>query len=506
MFKLKPVLCCILIFYACLTFAQPANNNCSGAITLTPNYPCSSVSGNVTGATQSQAGCTGNANDDVWYKFTATATSQTVAVQGSSSFDPVFQVFTGTCNTTSVSGTSLVCRDNSASGGLESYNLTGLTAGTTYWVRVYDYSSGTPSTPTFSICVVKPPPPTQQDCAGGLSICNNATFSGNSSGSGNYADLTSGNRGCLTNGEHQSSWYAFSPTVSGTIAFTIAPANGTDDYDFAVWGPMSSVTCPPSAAPIRCSWSSSIGSTGLRVGAGDNSEGSGGDKWVNAITANAGEIYLLVIDNYDASSSPFNLNWGLTGGASLNCNTLPVSLVDFTGEKQNDKVRLGWTTSTETNSHYFALERSVDGLSFEEIGRVDAAGTCFSTRHYSFIDQGPQPGTNYYRLRQVSLNGSAIYSNIVAFDFIRQEILLTNLRPNPTSGAVNGDFYTPAGGRLRIRVLDYMGHVLLDEARTVPPGLSPLNTSLEGYPPGIYFLQVDLNEQEYQSMHRVIRN
>ncbi len=155
-------------------FAQPANDNCAGAIVLTPGASCSYVAGTTTGATQSFTGCAGTADDDVWYRFTATATSHTVQVQSGASFDAVFQVYSGSCG-----GTSLVCRDATGSGGLESYNLTGLTVGSTYWIRVYHYFSGAGSG-NFQICVTAPPSaPTNDDpcSATPLTVGSSCSFS-----------------------------------------------------------------------------------------------------------------------------------------------------------------------------------------------------------------------------------------------------------------------------------------------------------------------------------------
>src|ERR1035437_1736974 len=141
---------------SCGSGSAPANDNCSGAIALTPGATCTPTTGNVSGATQSLSsilcnGFTGDANDDVWYKFTATSALHTITVAGSASFDPVVDVRSGACN-----GANINCADATGSGGTEVINLAGLSIGTTYYVRVYDYGSGTPVTTTFTICVTTP--------------------------------------------------------------------------------------------------------------------------------------------------------------------------------------------------------------------------------------------------------------------------------------------------------------------------------------------------------------
>ncbi|MBH8570613.1 fibronectin type III domain-containing protein [Microvirga sp. STS02] len=137
---------------AASTATPPANDNCSGAIALTSGTTCTTTMGTTVGATQSQAsitcgGYTGNSDDDVWYSFVASATSHTVTVTGNGTFDAVVDVRSGTC----ASSTNIGCSDATTAGGIETATLTGLTVGSTYYVRVYTYDAGT--TGTFTICV-----------------------------------------------------------------------------------------------------------------------------------------------------------------------------------------------------------------------------------------------------------------------------------------------------------------------------------------------------------------
>ncbi len=135
----------------------PANDECANAINLTVNgNTCTTATtGDVTNATQSipAISCvsTGTANDDVWYKFTATATAHDITVVGSGSFDAVVDLRSGTCP-----GTNISCADAQGLGGTEVINATGLTIGSVYYVRVYDWYSGAPPTTTFTICVTTP--------------------------------------------------------------------------------------------------------------------------------------------------------------------------------------------------------------------------------------------------------------------------------------------------------------------------------------------------------------
>jgi hypothetical protein len=113
-------------------FAQPANDDCANAITLTPaagNIPVL-TEGTTAAATQSLAPCSGTTANDVWYRFVATKTAhRVVAQQNGMGSPPIVQVFSGTCGEL----TSIQCFSGFPAGGL----VTGLTIGNTYLVRIY---------------------------------------------------------------------------------------------------------------------------------------------------------------------------------------------------------------------------------------------------------------------------------------------------------------------------------------------------------------------------------
>lgn len=138
------------------TPVPPPNDNCSGAIVLTSDISCNTTLGSTEYASQSQIGCTGTADDDVWFSFLATGTEHTVTVSSVSIFDLVLQVFSGTCG----SLTSIDCEDSNDPFNFdpdeETINLTGLTAGNIYFIRVYSWDSFSSDSGSFNICVTEP--------------------------------------------------------------------------------------------------------------------------------------------------------------------------------------------------------------------------------------------------------------------------------------------------------------------------------------------------------------
>lgn len=153
----------------------PANDTCANAILLLVDAVCSYTSGTVEGSTEDGIPDTcitypSASAYDVWYSFVATATNNTVTVQGSVSFDAVVEL-RETC-----SGTAIGCADNTGSEGVEVITGNGLIIGNTYYVRVYAYGSAQPATLDFNICIsIPPPPPTNDDCANAILLTANST-------------------------------------------------------------------------------------------------------------------------------------------------------------------------------------------------------------------------------------------------------------------------------------------------------------------------------------------
>jgi hypothetical protein len=94
-------------------------------------------------------------------------------------------------------------------------------------------------------------------------------------------------------------------------------------------------------------------------------------------------------------------------------NSLPVDLVEFTATRLGKQsARLSWTTATEVGSDYFDVERSTDGIAFAPIGRVTAAGNSNQSEEYRFDDERGLAGRNFYRLRQLDLDGQTTFSEV----------------------------------------------------------------------------------------------
>lgn len=91
---------------------------------------------------------------------------------------------------------------------------------------------------------------------------------------------------------------------------------------------------------------------------------------------------------------------------------LPVEWLSFTVEQDHETAMLHWSTATETNNDYFVVERRIENGTFISLAIVDGNGTTAEVHHYSFADEVPEQGVNYYRIRQVDFDGQSGYSVI----------------------------------------------------------------------------------------------
>jgi gliding motility-associated-like protein len=296
------------------------------------NAVCTPTAGTTDGATQSMAGCSGNADDDVWYSFVATNAQQTVTVTPTGAdLDFVFQVFSGTCAALN----SESCVDLTFTDDPETAQIVGLTAGQTYYIRVYDYYAG--SSGAFNICVTGPATsvPTNDNPCSALALpaitsnCNYLEFT--TVGATNTAtpgapSACIGGSGAMIGGFSASTldvWFSMVVPASGNVYITSKPNMGAGRISDGVMVLYSGALCS-SLTQIQCSDDTPsypgaandglplISATGLTPGSTvwlryfgfGSSSGTFGFCVTTATNDNcANSLYICDINGYSASTS-----------------------------------------------------------------------------------------------------------------------------------------------------------------------------------------------------------
>ena len=119
-----------------------------------------------------------------------------------------------------------------------------------------------------------------------------------------------------------------------------------------------------------------------------------------------------------------------------------------------------WATFTELNNHYFILETSSDLENWEELTRIDGAGTSTETSFYNFQDESSKTSTTYYRLTQVDFDGQQQSFKISVIENRRMEITSSVTFNNPTTDFLNLENYEIELGSYQ--VVDVYGKTVND--------------------------------------------
>lgn len=174
---------------------------------------------------------------------------------------------------------------------------------------------------------------------------------------------------------------------------------------------------------------------------------------------------------------------------------LPVKLADFTAAllSGTQEAQLNWTTTFEQNNHYFLIQRSSDGQNFSVIDTV-AATNAENGSSYTYTDQHPLIGADYYRLAQVDLDGTTNYSEIrevsVQQQAQAQATAGMSLSPNPADGVTYLQLGEGVSGSVEVRLLDVQGRTLRNWVFQKPEGSWNQSLDVSGLPSGSYFIQV----------------
>lgn len=173
---------------------------------------------------------------------------------------------------------------------------------------------------------------------------------------------------------------------------------------------------------------------------------------------------------------------------------IPVTFLYFNAHKQGEIASvLNWKTSQEINSAYFDVERSSDAVNFIAIGRVNAAGNSQVPVAYFFTDNSPLTGFNYYRLKQVDIDGHFILTpaRVVRFDNIGSGAV--KYYPNPTNGLLNIELPVQIAGEIKVVNITNAAGIVLNQFKLGSSSNPLLQLDLGKYPKGIYFIQVKTN-------------
>ena len=188
-----------------------------------------------------------------------------------------------------------------------------------------------------------------------------------------------------------------------------------------------------------------------------------------------------------SSFSPFTL------ASTTTANTLPVELLFFEAEVNKENVNLIWATATEINNDYFTVEKSKDGIFFEEVGKVKGAGNYNNKKDYLLVDENPFIGLSYYRLKQTDFDGSFEYSKIVVVSFKSNVLEIGHVFPNPLKEVLNIPISVKKTSSVLITITDVLGRVMISKKLDLKEFLI-VKMSTSELSSGNYLLNIETEE------------
>jgi hypothetical protein len=170
---------------------------------------------------------------------------------------------------------------------------------------------------------------------------------------------------------------------------------------------------------------------------------------------------------------------------------LPVNFLYFNVRKQGKSIGLlSWKTAREANTSHYDVERSTDAVNFSFIGKVMATGNTTNESMYSFTDNAPAKGFNYYRLKQVDRDGRFIYTAARVLNFDDLDAGFVKYYPNPTNGVLNIELTSEMQRQDKWLTISTSGGIVVEQVKIQANSSLIIPVNLSRYAKGIYFIQV----------------
>ena len=421
--------------------------------------------------------CNNVGGTTVWFKFTATATTQFVQivyVSGACYFGTA--IYGGAALPTAACADKEISCQSSSSGPLtQLYQLTNLTIANTYYIQVYYPSGGACGTNgTFNIQVTTANP-------GGF-ITNPP-----------YINT------CATN--QPGCWFNSPPSVntvtSTCTSYPLAAAGYSANSVFTIYQKFTS-----SVSWSNFSWQAIITSN---CGAGnvvwlrwtlyDCSCGILGCGDINTLTGNGlacATCYILKYQFELANCSSFVTVWPYQNvpASPIACTVLPLELLYFKANYSEEKfVQLDWETASEKNAKQFIIERSEDGGNFIEIGKIAASAKDGHEQKYQLLDKSElRNGTYYYKLIEIDNDGKEHFSKIIAVT-IEDGKEIIRFAPNPAENNFDIIFgVNSLNLDTKMEMYNSFGQKVKEESFVPTTPIKEID--IHGLPSGLYFINI----------------
>lgn len=232
---------------------------------------------------------------------------------------------------------------------------------------------------------------------------------------------------------------------------------------------------------------------GTQVGTGNYVvfNGTNNTVLVTGLTPNTTYHFVVYEFNAFGANSQFLLTNPAIGSA-MTTGALPLTWLSFTGKNLKNRIELKWTTTAERNASHFEVQRNGanDPNHFHAIGSVPCNNNG-NVNNYSFIDEAPLAGMNYYRVKQYDLDNRFSYSMIIALKYEPEGLIKRFLNPVDERGVfVELTSFDPNTGTNNEWLLYNMNGTIIARERITSSVIYGKSLPV---PAGMYLLEIRAN-------------
>ena len=170
-------------------------------------------------------------------------------------------------------------------------------------------------------------------------------------------------------------------------------------------------------------------------------------------------------------------------------------MVSFTASAIQGGAQIEWSTATEINSAVFEVERrALNGGSWSTIATLQAAGTSFAPKYYSYLDEGVGTGSFAYRLKQIDKDGTYSYFGAAEVVIgVAKEFRIAGNYPNPFNPSTKISFSVASDDHATMKVYNMMGQEVatLFNGPAVAGSMYTVNFDAANLTSGVYFSRLE---------------
>jgi len=332
------------------------------------------------------------------------------------------------------------------------YTLTGISGAYNIYVRSI---CGPNDTSTWSMAQLAATLPPNDACTGAINLVGGTIYNGYNNGA------TQSLAACDATAVANDVWYSFTTgSIGGSVTVTVVSTIA----DFVMQGYSGSCTGTLTAM-IPTSSSSPTLQTCI--------DGPAAGTEYGVFTVSANTTYYIRVYGYNTDQGTFTIQ--ATG------TPLAIKLANITATNVGSHNRINWATEDEAKGDMFELERSVDGRNFTTIATLAAKG---QPSNYTYIDEDPITGVNYYRLKLKDVAGNTEYSQTVQAT-VKGGKFLVQVYPNPVSDVLTIEVYGTDAATGTVTISDVTGKVV--KVLNMEDGVATVD--MKGMAQGMYLVR-----------------